>query len=142
MSCDRCPRCPATGHWREGRDSNPRGNSTPPTRLAGGRFRPLSHLPAKGLPDSTQGATQVPLTLRKGSRIAKAATAPAAHEAQVKLAPPDSAAIIRRMQAPGGPGAPPAWGPGCKQGFGTAAGPESRVWYTIADGSLSDVFHP
>ncbi len=32
--------------WREGRDSNPRGSSTPPTRLAGGRFRPLSHLPA------------------------------------------------------------------------------------------------
>lgn len=46
------------------------------------------------------------------------------------------------MQAPGGPGAPPAWGPGRKQGFGTAAGPESRVWYTLADGSLSDVFHP
>lgn len=46
------------------------------------------------------------------------------------------------MQAPGAPGAAPAWGPGCKQGFGTAATPESRVWFTIADGSLSDVFHP
>src|ERR1700730_3598411 len=33
--------------WREGRDSNPRGSSTPPTRLAGGRFRPLSHLPGR-----------------------------------------------------------------------------------------------
>src|SRR5205807_784325 len=32
--------------WREGRDSNPRGSFTPPTRLAGGRFRPLSNLPA------------------------------------------------------------------------------------------------
>src|SRR5207244_6351151 len=31
--------------WREGRDSNPRGSFTPPTRLAGGCFRPLSHLP-------------------------------------------------------------------------------------------------
>src|SRR2546427_248972 len=30
---------------REGRDSNPRGSFTPPTRLAGGCFRPLSHLP-------------------------------------------------------------------------------------------------
>ena len=32
-------------NWREGRDLNPRGSLTPPTRLAGGRFRPLSHLP-------------------------------------------------------------------------------------------------
>src|SRR5260370_7700493 len=31
--------------WREGRDSNSRGSFTPPTRLAGGGFRPLSHLP-------------------------------------------------------------------------------------------------
>ena len=34
-------------NWREGRDSNPRGSFTPPTRLAGGCFRPLSHLPAR-----------------------------------------------------------------------------------------------
>ena len=27
--------------WRRVRDSNPRGGSTPPTRLAGGRTRPL-----------------------------------------------------------------------------------------------------
>ena len=27
--------------WRRERDSNPRGSSTPPTRLAGGRTRPL-----------------------------------------------------------------------------------------------------
>src|SRR5450759_5150555 len=33
--------------WREGRDSNPRGSFTPPTRLAGGCFRPLSHLPGE-----------------------------------------------------------------------------------------------
>jgi hypothetical protein len=31
--------------WREGGDSNPRRDLTPLTRLAGGRFRPLSHLP-------------------------------------------------------------------------------------------------
>ena len=46
------------------------------------------------------------------------------------------------MQAPGGPGAPPAWGPGRKQAFGTAPGLQSRVWMTIADGNLSDVFFP
>lgn len=46
------------------------------------------------------------------------------------------------MQAPGGPGAAPAWGPGRKQGFGTAPTRDSRVWFTLADGALSDVFHP
>lgn len=50
--------------------------------------------------------------------------------------------IIPAMQAPGGPGAPESWGPGRKQGFGTSATPQSRVWYTIARGVLSDVFHP
>src|SRR5438552_1846111 len=51
-----CSQCLATGvldvlrqdKEREGRDSNPRGSFTPPTRLAGGCFRPLSHLPDKG----------------------------------------------------------------------------------------------
>src|SRR5213594_2601878 len=36
---------PRLDQAREGRDSNPRGSFTPPTRLAGGCFRPLSHLP-------------------------------------------------------------------------------------------------
>lgn len=46
------------------------------------------------------------------------------------------------MLAPGGPGAPPSWGPGRKDGFGTAAGSASRVWFTIARGNLSEVFYP
>jgi glucoamylase len=50
--------------------------------------------------------------------------------------------IMRAVHAPGGPGAPPAWGPGRKDAFGTAPTRESRVWFTISDGALSDVFHP
>lgn len=46
------------------------------------------------------------------------------------------------MQAPGGPGTEPGWGPARKQAFGTAPGRQSRVWFTVADGNLSDVFHP
>src|SRR5260221_1264115 len=46
------------------------------------------------------------------------------------------------MEAPGGPGAPPMWGPGRKLAFGAAPGPRSKVWYTLADGSLSEVFFP
>ncbi len=46
------------------------------------------------------------------------------------------------MEAPGGPGAPATWGPGRKQGFGTARGNRSLVWFTIARGNLSEVFYP
>ena len=46
------------------------------------------------------------------------------------------------MEAPGGPGAPPMWGPGRKMAFGAAPGSKSKLWYTIADGSLSEVFFP
>jgi glucoamylase len=46
------------------------------------------------------------------------------------------------MQAPGGPGAPPRWGPGRKQAFGTSPGVSSKVWFTLANGNLSEVFYP
>src|SRR5205823_14929064 len=46
------------------------------------------------------------------------------------------------MEAPGGPGAPPMWGPGRKMAFGAAPGPRSKLWYTLADGNLSEVFFP
>ena len=34
------------------------------------------------------------------------------------------------------------WGPGRKMAFGAAPGPRSKVWYTLADGALSEVFFP
>src|ERR1700674_497260 len=46
------------------------------------------------------------------------------------------------MEAPGGPGAPPMWGPGRKMAFGAAPGSRSKLWYTLADGALSEVFFP
>ena len=46
------------------------------------------------------------------------------------------------MEAPGGPGAPPSWGPGRKQAFGTSPGVTSKVWFTVANGNLSEVFYP
>src|SRR5437879_13499699 len=46
------------------------------------------------------------------------------------------------MDAPGEPGAPPMWGPGRKMAFGTAPGSKSKVWYTLADGTLSECFFP
>ena len=34
------------------------------------------------------------------------------------------------------------WGPGRKLAFGTAPGHLSKIWYTLSDGNLSEVFYP
>ena len=48
--------------------------------------------------------------------------------------------------APGGPGAVPKWAPAPKDGVGTALNavgdPASRVWFTIGQGILTEVFYP
>jgi glucoamylase len=45
--------------------------------------------------------------------------------------------------APGAPGQQPAtWAPANKQGFGTSKTLESKVWYTLQDGGLSEVYYP
>ncbi|MEV4641216.1 glycoside hydrolase family 15 protein [Actinoplanes sp. NPDC049548] len=45
--------------------------------------------------------------------------------------------------APGQPGAAATWSPGDKDGFGTALPAlSSKVWYTLNDGTLSEVYHP
>ena len=43
--------------------------------------------------------------------------------------------------APGAPGLPPNWCNGRKQEVGTALG-TARVWYTIGDGILNEVYYP
>ena len=42
----------------------------------------------------------------------------------------------------GSPGAEPSWSPASKQGVGTAMSDESKVWFTIAGGVLTEVFYP
>ncbi len=66
--------------------------------------------------------------------IAAALTVPAA----VASAKPDA----RRDAAPGGPGRPVSFLPADKQGFGTARGRASLVWYTLEGGTLSEVYYP
>jgi glucan 1,4-alpha-glucosidase len=44
--------------------------------------------------------------------------------------------------APGAPGGPSSWTTGAKQGLGTATTAASKVWYTLADGVLSEVYYP
>ena len=44
--------------------------------------------------------------------------------------------------APGAPGAASDWVTGDKDGFGTARGTASKVWYTLNNGELSEIYYP
>ncbi len=44
--------------------------------------------------------------------------------------------------APGRPGTAPHWAPSSKSGVGTAIGCDSRVWFTICDGVLTEAYFP
>ncbi|MFP3960968.1 glycoside hydrolase family 15 protein [Actinomadura fulvescens] len=44
--------------------------------------------------------------------------------------------------APGAPGKASTWAAGDKDGFGTAKNTRSKVWYTLNDGALTEVFFP
>jgi glucoamylase len=45
-------------------------------------------------------------------------------------------------EAPGAPGKAATWDRGDKDGFGTARGTSSKVWYTLRDGALSEIYYP
>src|SRR5690348_9865894 len=51
-------------------------------------------------------------------------------------------ALAAGGQAPGAPGKASNWVPGDKDGFGTARGTSSKVWYTLRDGELSEIYYP
>src|SRR5262252_98493 len=56
---------------------------------------------------------------------------------------PGSAAAARQLDvAPGAPGTPSYFDLARKDCVGTAANSGSKVWYTVADGVLSDVYEP
>ena len=46
------------------------------------------------------------------------------------------------IPAPGQPGAEPRWTTGAKTAVGTAASEQSRVWFTISQGTLNEVYFP
>ena len=45
-------------------------------------------------------------------------------------------------QAPGAPGAQATWTTGAKQGVGTSTTTDSKVWYTLSEGTLAEVYYP
>ena len=44
--------------------------------------------------------------------------------------------------APGRPGIPPRWTSSAKEGIGTSASRQSRVWFTISHGIINEVYYP
>jgi glucoamylase len=74
---------------------------------------------------------------------AAAAIAGAALTAALVIAPGGSpGALAAAGAAPGAPGTASDWVPGDKDGFGTARGTASKVWYTLSRGTLNEVFYP
>jgi glucoamylase len=52
------------------------------------------------------------------------------------------AAVAQGEPAPGAPGKAADWAAGDKDGFGTSRSLRSKVWYTLNDGTLTEVFFP
>jgi glucoamylase len=53
-----------------------------------------------------------------------------------------SPALAAYREAPGAPGTASDWVTGDKDGFGTARGVASKVWYTLNNGELSEIYYP
>ena len=62
----------------------------------------------------------------------------------VLLAPLTSTTGVAVAQddPPGAPGAPATWTNGDKDGVGTALSRDSKVWYTLTGGTLSETYYP
>ena len=58
-------------------------------------------------------------------------------------APADAVAHPREAgRAPGAPGDQSTWTTGAKQGIGTSATTRSKVWFSLVDGAMSEVYYP
>jgi glucoamylase len=78
---------------------------------------------------------------RTARRLISAATCGGVAAALV-VAPTAGVGQAATGQAPGAPGHESTWVPGDKNGFGTATGTASKVWYTLSRGKLNDVYYP
>ena len=78
------------------------------------------------------------------SAIRKGATSVSAVALVVSLGIVGSPAVAADQSgpAPGAPGAASDWVTGDKDGFGTARGTASKVWYTLNNGELSEIYYP
>ncbi|MGR7024400.1 glycoside hydrolase family 15 protein [Geodermatophilus sp. URMC 62] len=89
---------------------------------------------------SARDVVHGPRRRRRLRRPARAVLGGAVGALVLGVVPP---AAAQEEAAPGYPGQAADWSPGDKDGFGTAIGAlDSRVWYTLNDGTLSEVYAP
>ena len=50
--------------------------------------------------------------------------------------------MAAQENAPGAPGKDAQWATAAKQGIGTSASLESKVWFTLAEGVMTEVYYP
>jgi len=74
---------------------------------------------------------------RRGTALAAAAVTAAALTALAPAAP-----ALAAGNAPGAPGANATWNESNLQGFADSLGSASKVWYTLGNGELENVFYP
>jgi glucoamylase len=55
---------------------------------------------------------------------------------------PENPLVAGSNPAPGGPGIPARWTRGAKDAVGTAYAVSSRIWYTLANGIVTEVYYP
>ncbi len=120
--------------------------------------------PESAVPGTGEAAASAPVTKgRRGEQAAAPRPSATGRRAQAPGAeaviPDVSVRRVRGAQAPteaawpepqplpgraafGAPGVAPLWAPGAKEAIGTCLGPQSPVWFTVAEGVLTEVYYP
>jgi hypothetical protein len=120
--------------------------------------------PESAVPGTGEAAASAPVTKgRRGEQAAAPRPSATGRRAQAPGAeaviPDVSVRRVRGAQAPteaawpepqplpgraafGAPGVAPLWAPGAKGAIGTCLGPQSPVWFTVAEGVLTEVYYP
>jgi glucoamylase len=78
---------------------------------------------------------------RHGTALRRALAATAVTAAALTALAPTAPALAAGA-APGAPGANATWNESNLQGFADSLGPASKVWYTLGNGELENVFYP
>jgi glucoamylase len=76
------------------------------------------------------------------NRTARATLRDALRLAAFLLLASSTAVELHAQNAPGAPGAVPTWTTGSKDGLGTSTTAESKVWYTLQGGIMTEVYYP
>ena len=92
--------------------------------------------------DAAATASSTATTASLVTPLAAAATRTHAEARWARAAAKPAAAALAQASAPGAPGANATWNESNLQGFAGSLGSASKVWYTLGDGELENVFYP